>query len=131
MTFDEPDRKPPPESIVPMINVVFLLLVFFLMTATIVPPEPFDVTPPESTAGAVSEADQPLFVDADGQLAWGDVRGEGVYAAIATAREHVPGAPPLLIRADRELPAVRMAGILRQLAFAGITESQLAAQAAP
>ncbi|TMV56360.1 biopolymer transporter ExbD, partial [Thioclava sp. BHET1] len=30
MRFAEPPRKPRTESIVPMINVVFLLLIFFL-----------------------------------------------------------------------------------------------------
>ncbi|MGR3522560.1 MAG: biopolymer transporter ExbD, partial [Paracoccus sp. (in: a-proteobacteria)] len=31
-----------------MINVVFLLLIFFLLTAQIAPAPPFDVTPPDS-----------------------------------------------------------------------------------
>ena len=40
--------RPARENIVPMINVVFLLLVFFVMTAQIAPPDPFDIAPPEA-----------------------------------------------------------------------------------
>ena len=48
MRFAPPGARPrrPRESAVPMINIVFLLLIFFLMTATIAPPAPFAVTPP-------------------------------------------------------------------------------------
>lgn len=38
MQFDLPQRRSRPESVVPMINIVFLLLIFFLMTAQIAPP---------------------------------------------------------------------------------------------
>lgn len=124
-------RRPRGESIVPMINVVFLLLVFFLMTATIAPPDPFEVTPPESTAETEPDLDQPLHVAADGRLAWGKFRGTGVVPAIAAARAQTPDAPPLAIRADRDVEASRLAQLLAELARAGVTESQLIAEPAP
>ena len=34
-------RAPTRDSTVPMINIVFLLLIFFLITAQIAPPAPF------------------------------------------------------------------------------------------
>ena len=34
MRFASPPRRSPPESVVPMINVVFLLLIFFVVTAS-------------------------------------------------------------------------------------------------
>ncbi|NHX27772.1 biopolymer transporter ExbD, partial [Escherichia coli] len=46
MQFPQHPRRDRGENIVPMINVVFLLLIFFLMTAQIGPPAPIDVTPP-------------------------------------------------------------------------------------
>jgi periplasmic protein TonB len=52
MDFGSPPRRPRAESVVPMINVVFLLLVFFLMTATIAPPDPFASVPPDPFASA-------------------------------------------------------------------------------
>ena len=128
MDLPPPPRRPRGESIVPMINVVFLLLVFFLMTATIAPPDPFDVTPPESSAGSEPDLDQPLHVAADGRLVWGELRGPRVVQAIADARAEAPTPKPLAIRADRDVAATRIARLLAELARAGVTESQLIAE---
>ncbi|WP_322867174.1 biopolymer transporter ExbD [Aquicoccus sp. G2-2] len=45
MDIPRPVRRPRGEAILPMINVVFLLLIFFLMTAELAPPEPVAVAP--------------------------------------------------------------------------------------
>ncbi|MEX5726649.1 biopolymer transport protein ExbD [Rhodovulum iodosum] len=110
----------PRESVVPMINVVFLLLVFFLMTAQIAPPDPVEVSPPTAPGAALPEADT-LYADAQGGLAYGTARGDAVFAALA-ARD--TGAP-LILRADAGLEARALAGILRRLAEAGQTRVSL------
>ncbi|MBL4543543.1 MAG: biopolymer transporter ExbD, partial [Rhodobacteraceae bacterium] len=50
MRLAAPRPTRPREPVVPMINVVFLLLIFFLMAAVIAPPEPFGVTLPRAAA---------------------------------------------------------------------------------
>lgn len=107
-----------------MINVVFLLLIFFLMTARIAPPEPFDVTPPESTAEDPAEGQTILYVDAEGQLALGEARGEAVYAAL----DGVDAAEVLLIRADKAVAAEKIAELLARLASAGIGQVKLVSE---
>lgn len=100
-----------------MINVVFLLLVFFLMTATIAPPEPIEVSPPATEAGSEPEPGAALLAAADGELAFGSSRGdEALAAAIATASE---AGEPLLLRADAELEGVELARLLARLAAGG------------
>ncbi|MBF9033065.1 biopolymer transporter ExbD [Rhodobacterales bacterium HKCCE2091] len=100
-----------------MINVVFLLLVFFLMSAQIVPPEPFAVAPPEAAATAAELPADTLFVAADGQLAYEDARNDSVFAAIAARTADAP----LAIRADADLPGADLAALLPRLAAAGVT----------
>lgn len=112
MRFRTPARKPRPESIVPMINVVFLLLVFFLMTAELRPAPPLEVRLPEA-AGAPLEAAAPLIAAADGTLAFGELRGEAALAAAAAAPA------PLALRADRDLPGTDLARLLSALAARG------------
>ena len=34
------------ESIIPMVNVIFLLLIFFLMTSSFIIPDPFELNKP-------------------------------------------------------------------------------------
>jgi biopolymer transport protein ExbD len=124
MDFGRAPRRPRGESIVPMINVVFLLLVFFLMTATIAPPDPFVTTPPAAGAANATGRDGALYLSADGDLAFGAARGDDVFTAI-------PPDAPLLLRADAALPASELATVLLKLAEAGVTDVRLAAVVRP
>ena len=112
MRIDMPPRRPRGETIIPMINVVFLLLIFFLLTSQIAPSTPFEVTTPEGGASELrAEARDVLYVSASGDLAWNEARGDAVWQAIALA------APdgPVEIRADRATPAVIVAAHLKRL----------------
>lgn len=128
MRFDFAPRRRPTEAIVPMINVVFLLLIFFLMTATLPPPEPFDIRPPQA-AGATEPGSAPepepepgvLYLGADGALAFGAARGEAALAAAALAAREMAGeGAALVLRADASLPGVELARLLQRLAALGV-----------
>ena len=43
-------------NLVPLINIVFLLLIFFMLTGTLKRSDIFDISPPQSTTGADAEA---------------------------------------------------------------------------
>ena len=116
MRFDTPRRaRDRDASIVPMINVVFLLLIFFLMTAQIAPPDPLQVAPPEAGAGAgAPQARDAVYLDAQGRLAYRQARGtEAVLAALA-ARDDP--AAPVVVRADADAPAADLARLMARLA---------------
>lgn len=122
--FSLPTRKPPRESVVPMINVVFLLLIFFLMSAQIAPPDPVEITPPV----AVSEAPLPesahvVWLDAAGVLHFDGLTDEAALAQLADT----PAA--LTLRADAALPAAEFARVLRVLGEAGLHDVTLVAVA--
>lgn len=113
-------KSPPrarPDSVVPMINVAFLLLVFFLMTAVIAPPDPVEVTPPLAGAEAADPVSATLVVTADGTLALGELRGEAVFLAVPAGR--------LRIRADAGLDGAELARLIARLAAAGATQVDL------
>lgn len=129
MDFDDQPRREPAENIVPMINVVFLLLIFFLMTATIAPPDPFEVGLPASSSEATAETDQALYVNAAGDFAFAGKQGEDAFAALRAAGVGQQDAPPLIIRADRNVPGAKIAALLKRLLALGITSSQLVAEA--
>ena len=122
MDFQEPTRRPRGESIVPMINVVFLLLIFFLMTSQISPSEPFEVTPPNAGSKTEPASEPVLYVDQSGQMAFETLRGEAAIAALAA---NSANAPVIQLRADAGLEAKIMARILRQLAESGLSRVEL------
>ncbi|SEK52805.1 outer membrane transport energization protein ExbD [Roseovarius azorensis] len=126
MEFSAPRRRRPKEAIVPMINVVFLLLIFFLMSAQIPPPAPFDVTLPNATGAEVAAPADTLHIDAGGQLAFNAARGNAVYDALA-ARATTD--TPLQIRADAALDAQVLARLLPELATRGVTMIELLTRA--
>ncbi|MQY44428.1 biopolymer transporter ExbD [Epibacterium sp. SM1969] len=122
MDFSTPPKPARTESIVPMINVVFLLLIFFLMTSHLAQPEPFEVTPPEAVSERETESDPVLYVGKEAELAFEDSQGD---AAIAALRGAVEDGAVVQVRADGELKAQSMAKLLRQLSEAGLSRVEL------
>ncbi|MGI1662674.1 ExbD/TolR family protein [Palleronia sp. KMU-117] len=127
MRFPAPRSRARQESVVPMINVVFLLLIFFMISSELAPAPPFDVTPPEAGAfdAGADRADDTLYVDASGRIAWRGLRDEAALQALG-----VRGDAPLEIRADAALPARAAAALLARLAAAGIADVRLATRPA-
>lgn len=117
-----PQYRPraPRESVVPMINVVFLLLIFFLMTAQIAPPDPVDVTPPSVTLadGPVPEGVAVLWLDREGAL----LTAEGTPPDLTTLETRVT------LRADADAPAAALARALRELGEGGAQSVTLVAR---
>ena len=106
------------EPIVPMINVVFLLLIFFLMTAQITPPDPFDITLPSAASGDKAGTDLPLYLSRTGDIAHGQTRGQSALQA-----SHAAG--PIRLHADAGADAAILARLLTDLARLGATDITL------
>ncbi|MGR3759149.1 ExbD/TolR family protein [Roseobacteraceae bacterium NS-SX3] len=123
MDLTDPTRRPRAESIVPMINVVFLLLIFFLMTSRLAQPEPFEVTPPEAGPDTEAKAEAVLYIDAKGRMHFDGAEGEAALARLAGAAGEDG---TVQLRADARLEAAALARILRQLAASGLSRAELA-----
>ncbi len=66
-----PDRQlaTPTLNLSPLIDVIFILLIFVVMVARFIDDERLDVTPPSASAGRPAEVDALLIeVDAEGQV---------------------------------------------------------------
>jgi biopolymer transport protein ExbD len=104
MDFRAPEPSRRPEAVLPMVNLVFLLLIFFLMVATIAPPRPVPVALPETAAADPAEpAERRVFLDASG----------AVHGDAGAVDGPVTG--PVTVHADRDAPARRLAELLRAL----------------
>ncbi|MFA8385763.1 MAG: ExbD/TolR family protein [Pelagibaca sp.] len=70
MRLTRPVTRQPPETIVALIDVVFFLLVFFMLIGRMDATAPFDVTPPTSETGAdMPSGGITVSVSASGHLA--------------------------------------------------------------
>lgn len=111
MRLAPPPRRPVKETVIPMINVVFLLLVFFLLAARIAPPDPADVAPPEAQAAAGAIGPDILYVARDGTPWWQGRSGEAALAALAGRNPE----QPLTVRADRGADGAAVAALLARV----------------
>lgn len=124
-------RSAPPEgeNVLPMINVVFLLLIFFMIAGAIERADLFNVNPP--VAGAAREADGDggvLLVAADGRLALDGtpVSRDGLADALAAFRQARPEAV-LKVKADARTEALEVVGLLEDLRAAKVEKVVLLA----
>lgn len=117
-------------NMVPLINIVFLLLIFFMLSSTLVTPDSLELTLPDSASGRDAES-QPIvvLVAADGTLA---VNNVGIAPSALAGRlaelagEH-PGAG-LVIKADATARFAEIGELLRIAQAAGIERIALATQ---
>ena len=101
MKFDEPERPAFGETILPMINVVFLLLIFLMLMGHITERSKLDIDPAQSAASDEKGAALLLFVDAQGTVQFRSFMGrEEAFPALRAALEEDEGSRDLVIRAD-------------------------------
>ena len=123
MTFGDEDRRAPAEPFVPMINVVFLLLIFFLMTSRLAPPDPFEVAPPLAETADDGRVAPILYVSAKGEIGFEDLRGPAAIAALAA---RLQGSDEIArLRADARTRTSDIARLMKDLAAAGLPRVDL------
>lgn len=135
MRLSDPAPRTKPEPLLPMIDVVFFLVVFFMIVSRFTNAEPFAVARPASDAQEVAVGDLALFLAADGHLGFAGASGlsdgEAALAALAQARtaycaaQDCKSPPPLLLHADAAAPGAVLAQLLPKLAAMGFGELRL------
>ena len=115
------------DRIMPLINVVFLLLIFFLVAGVIKDVEPVDVDPPASVAEAESdEADLTIFIAQNGQLALGNqLLDEDDFTAQLNAAISAQPDQSVRIVADKEIDSTKVIEVLETLRTAGSSRVKL------
>ncbi|MFP4162240.1 MAG: ExbD/TolR family protein [Ectothiorhodospira sp.] len=123
-----PYRRRTPNAdngVLPLINIIFLLLIFFMIAGTVMQQPPFDVIPPIS-AHAPAQDPHPryLAIAHDGTLAWqGRVITEEELDAALKEREDPE--EPLQVRADMDLEARALTRLLEDLRGAGVAQIRI------
>ena len=127
MRFQPPRPKSDDERILPLINVVFLLLIFFMLTGQLSAIDPIEVTPPISASGGVVEARELLvMLGADGQLALDDavIDEEALKTALAERMEAAPSTQ-VWLKADGAADSANVIALMETLREAGVERLKL------
>lgn len=112
------------QSLIPLINIVFLLLIFFMIAGQISAFDPRDTLPPVSKSQrAIDQAAVNLVIDQQNQLFWD---GEAISQQVLKARiEHFEGEINLTV--DRSLLAKDLDAVLAVLKQYGVASLTLVA----
>jgi biopolymer transport protein ExbD len=109
-------------NLTPLLDIVFIMLIFFIVTASFTPDAGVDVERPT----ARSAEPQPghtlvVAVSADGALRVDGrpVDRRGLRARVAELRAERPNAG-VLITADRDVPTGRLVAVMDQVRLAGV-----------
>jgi len=132
MRFRERSAASPAQletGILPMINVVFLLLIFFMLTGHLSAIDPFEVSPPQTESEGIAESDDMLMligpygrVAVDGD----DIPREELADYLAARARQNPDLR-VRIKADDGTEALLLVDIMRVMREAGIQQMQLLA----
>lgn len=122
--FDEEPPRRQFETLVPLINVVFLLLIFFLLAGSMKPSENVAVSLPEGTLND-REKDVPttLIVEADG-FVWLGGRVMDAKLSGAMVEKHLKdtNTKRVAIKADADAPAEAVLQLMEGLREAGVEQ---------
>lgn len=143
MKFTKPQARTSNEdALIPLINVVFLMLIFFMIAGQISPPEALLVEPPSSRQGQLTEPEHILLLmDAQGRVALDDdlieptqlkKRLAARLASIRAAQDNADaGGLGVTLKADAAVTQGQLRQLLEQLRALGVERLQLLSQQAP
>lgn len=120
--FRSARAKSDDERILPLVNVVFLLLIFFMIAGQLAASDPFDIAPPLSTSeGPAGTQELLVLVGADGRLALdGETLSEVDFKAALTERLSDGAAPSVRMKADGGAEANQVVAVMELLRGAGV-----------
>jgi biopolymer transport protein ExbD len=122
MNFRQREREPLELNLIPLIDVVFMLLIFFMLTTTFVHDRTLDIDLPKAEAGSDDRAElenHVIELDASGQIA---IDGERVEESDLSAalRTLAADGRPVVLWADAQVVNQRVVTLLDQARRAGI-----------
>ena len=108
------------ESIIPMVNVIFLLLIFFLMTSSFIILDPFELDKPYADSSNKVSTEERLYISKTGKVFISDKVNENAWRYLEQSTPE-----KLLLIADSSFPAKDLLNISEKLKELGIIELNL------
>ena len=114
-------------SLTPMIDVVFIMLIFYMVAGRPTLPDPFEIDPPLSASeGLLDPQELLVVVGADGRLALdGTVMPDDSLKSSVVERLSVNESLEVRLKADAQVQATRVITVMELLRDAGVEQLKL------
>ena len=113
-------RRVAKESIIPMVNVIFILLIFFLMTSSFIIPDPFEIEKPYADSSNKITREERLYISKTGKIMIANLDNEDAWRYL---EKKTP--KKLLLVTDGRFPAKNLLDISEKLKELGVIEINL------
>ena len=129
--FADHDRPRPKLNIAPLIDVVFLLLVFFMLASSFIEPAAIDVSMPQTTDRPQTAGD-PLVIDVS---LTGEIRLNGLVVKFDQIGPELRGRVggdlnrAVTVRAEAEVPVQSLVSVMDRVRGSGLKNIRLATPA--
>ena len=127
MRFESSRRRRDEERVLPLINIIFLLLIFFMLAGRLSTSDPFRIDPPRSISEADATArEMQVLIGAGGRVAVdGEVMEPAAVRAAVAGRLSDDSSVTVLIKADGHAEAIRVVAVMELLREAGVEHLKL------
>ncbi len=143
MRFTQPQpRRPQDDALIPLINVVFLMLIFFMIAGQIRPPEALNIDLPTSRQGQLAEPERILLsvdrqarIALDGEILPAPLLSERLAVRLAAASAMDDGRTDprvgITLKADAAVTQGQLRALLDELRSLGVERLRLLSQPIP
>ena len=127
MRLNFADEREEPDTILPLINVVFLLLIFFIMTGALHAVDYFNVDPPSSSSDVqASLEDTIILVGSDGRIAVDNKEVDEVDLQLSVSDKLTANTDAIFrIKADGRVDAARVVEMMELIEAVGVRRVML------
>ena len=110
------------DAVLPLINVVFLLLIFFIMTGALTAVDYFNVDPPTSASLTEGDLDDTvILVGSDGRLAIDNSEVDEIDLQLSVSDKLTANADAIFrIKADGRVDAARVVEVMELIEAVGV-----------
>lgn len=131
MNFSRARRVEPAVDVTPLIDIIFQLVLFFMVSTTFVTAPGIEVDLPRSSADSIlrEQDDLSIWIAADGAVYVDDrpVDFAGLQAAMDAAAQKNPGTL-IMLKADREVDHGRVVAVMDAARNRGLTQLAIATE---
>lgn len=127
MLFPPRKQEEEPDTVLPLINVVFLLLIFFIMTGALHAVDFFNVDPPSSTSVVDGTLDDTvILVSGDGRIAIDNEEVDETDLQLTVSDKLAANAGAAFrIKADGRVDAARVVEVMELIEAVGVRRVML------
>ncbi len=127
MQFQSGTQEEEPDRVLPLLNVVFLLLIFFIMTGALHAVDYFNVNPPSSSSEFQASLDETIIlIGADGRVAIDNKEVDEIDLQLSVSDKLAANSgADFRIKADGRVDAARVVEVMELIEAVGVRRVML------